>query len=85
MSSKLAVAHKNKFQVRPLTFTNLHHKWIGYAGYIKGVKSENVFGTTYGKTTLASQAQSFHAGRDEPAHVKYTTTMKEQFINHLTV
>lgn len=54
----------------------------GYAGYIPGVKSENVFGQTYGKTSYASQAQSFHRGIDEPAHLKYNTLMKAEFINH---
>lgn len=58
---------------------------LGYAGYIKGVKSENVYGQTYGKTTYSSSAQAFHVGRDEPAHLKYTTTMKSEFINHSTV
>ncbi len=55
---------------------------LGYAGYIKGVKSENVYGQTYGKTTFASAASDFHVGRDEPANLKYTTTMKSQFIDH---
>lgn len=31
----------------------------GYGGYISGVKSENVFGQTYGKTTYASSANQF--------------------------
>jgi hypothetical protein len=29
----------------------------GYGGYIPGVKSENVYGKTYGKTTFASSAK----------------------------
>jgi hypothetical protein len=28
----------------------------GYGGYIPGIKSENVFGETYGKTSFASKA-----------------------------
>jgi len=80
---------KNKFQVSnrfqyfcfPAFLTNI----LGYAGYIKGVKSENVYGQTYGKTTYSSAAHEFHVGRDEPANLKYTTTMKSEFINHLTV
>ena len=58
------------------------HNNLGYAGYIKGVKSENVYGQTYGKTTYASAASDFHVGRDEPANLKYTTTMKSMFIDH---
>ena len=29
----------------------------GYGGYIPGVKSENVYGRTYGKTTFQSSAK----------------------------
>ena len=60
-------------------------KNLGYSGFVQGVKSENVFGQTYGKTTYASAAREFHVGRDEPANLKYTTTMKSEFINHSTV
>ena len=35
-------------------------------------------------TSLASKAQSFHKGRDEPANLKYTTMMKNEFIDHAT-
>ena len=58
---------------------------IGYAGYIPGVKSEVQFGQTYGMTSLASKANAFHKGRDEPANLKYTTMMKKEFIDHATV
>ena len=54
----------------------------GYAGYIPGVASENVYGQTYGKTSLASSAQTFPRGIDLPAHVKFGTSMKDQFRNH---
>jgi len=57
----------------------------GYAGYIPGVKSEVQFGQTYGMTSLASKANAFHKGRDEPADLKYTTMMKKEFIDHATV
>lgn len=57
---------------------------LGYAGYITGVKSENVYGTTFGKSTYASAAKSFHSGIDEPAHLKFNTSMKSQFIDHST-
>lgn len=58
---------------------------LGYQGYIPGVKSEVQFGQTYGMTSLASKANSFHKGRDEPANLKYTTMMKKEFINHSDV
>ena len=59
--------------------------YVGYAGYIPGVKSEVQFGQTYGMTSLASKANAFHKGRDEPADLKYTTMMKKEFIDHATV
>ena len=49
---------------------------LGYAGYIPGIASENVYGETYGKTSYASSAQSFHRGIDQPSHLKYNTSMK---------
>jgi len=57
---------------------------IGYAGYIQGVKSEVVFGQTYGLTSLASKGNTFHKGRDEPANLKYNTIMKSEYIDHAT-
>ena len=70
---------RNRFQVRTKSFLIL-----GYAGYIQGVKSEVVFGQTYGMTSLASKANAFHKGRDEPANLKYNTIMKAEYINHST-
>ena len=54
----------------------------GYGGYITGIKSENVYGETYGKTTLASSAKTFCRGMDQPSHVKYQTTMKSEFLDN---
>lgn len=82
---------RSKYQVSSPPLRNQPDKTIfdsvtlGYSGFVQGVKSENVFGQTYGKTTYASAARDFHVGRDEPAHLKYTTTMKSEFINHSTV
>ena len=47
-----------------------------------GIKSENVFGATYGKTSLASAAGSFPRGIDDPVEHKYSTIMKANFVNH---
>jgi hypothetical protein len=91
INSNLATFPRSRFQVSLAIHLNSNfwvssdHNHVGYAGYIKGVKSENVYGQTYGKTTYASAASDFHVGRDEPANLKYTTTMKSQFINHSTV
>ena len=54
----------------------------GYGGYIPGIKSENVYGETYGKTSYASSAKTFPRGMEEPPHLKYDTTMKKEFIDH---
>jgi hypothetical protein len=74
----------SKFQV-----SSSHHSWnltslidSGYGGYITGIKSENVYGETYGKTTLASSAKTFCRGMDQPSHVKYQTTMKGEFLDN---
>lgn len=37
---------------------------LGYGGYVPGVKSENVFGETYGKISYKSSAGDFHRGID---------------------
>ena len=63
-----------------------HFCWLflGYAGYIPGVKSENLYGQTYGKTTYSSSANEFHRGIDQPSDIKFNTTMKQEFIHHAT-
>jgi hypothetical protein len=55
---------------------------LGYGGYVPGVKSENVFGQTYGKTSYASSAKQFPRGLDQTPDVKYTTTFKGEYIEH---
>ena len=64
--------------------TSLFYLNLGYAGYIPGVKSENLYGQTYGKTTYSSSANDFHRGIDQPADIKFSTTMKKEFIHHAT-
>ena len=54
---------------------------IGYSGYITGIKSENVFGETYGKTSYASSAKAFVRGIAHPPHAKYNTTMTAEFLD----
>lgn len=55
---------------------------VGYGGYVPGVKSENVFGQTYGKTSFQSSAGTFHRGIDEPANIKYQSIFKQEYIHH---
>ena len=56
----------------------------GYGGYVPGVKSENVFGQTYGKTSYASTAKQIQRGLDLPPYMKFSTSMASEFVNHST-
>ena len=80
ISNKLKIL-ENRFQVRIINDL-LTLYFLGYCGYIPGIVSENVFGETYGKTSFASSAKTFGRGMDEPANLKYNTTMKKEFIDH---
>ena len=53
---------------------------LGYGGYLSGVKSENVYGQTYGKISYQSTAGSIDRGIDQPAHIKYNSTFKGEFV-----
>lgn len=55
---------------------------LGYGGYLSGVKSENVYGQTYGKISYQSTAGAIERGIDQPSHVKYNSTFKSEFIKH---
>lgn len=57
----------------------------GYGGYVPGVKSENVYGKTYGKTSFASSAKLFPKGIDQDPDVKFKSVMKGEFIDHAQV
>lgn len=54
----------------------------GYGGYLTGVKSENVYGQTYGKISYQSTAGDIQRGIDQPANVKYNSSFKKEFIKH---
>ncbi len=54
---------------------------IGYGGYINGVRSENLFGKTYGKTTFETGQDLVYWGNDLNTDVKYQTTTKSAFQN----
>lgn len=75
---------ENKFQVSQNKY--MHDLTLvcglGYGGYITGIKSENVYGETYGKTTFASSSKAFNRGMDQPPHIKYNTTMKGEFLDN---
>jgi hypothetical protein len=63
-----------------------HTKHIpGYGGYIQSVKSENKFGESYGKITAQSLTKSIPKGSDVIPYSRYTSTMRESFINQRNV
>jgi len=49
---------------------------------VPSVKSENVYGLTYGKTSFLSNSQNIPKGMDQPPNVKYNTSMKQEFVDH---
>ena len=54
----------------------------GYQGYVSGIKSEKVYGQTFGKTSFASNAKQIHRGIDHPNNVKYCTSTKAEYRDH---
>lgn len=58
---------------------------IGYAGYIPGIRSENMFGKTYGKITYMSVTNDHHKGSDLPADLRYISTVKDEFTDQTLV
>lgn len=63
-----------------------HTKHIpGYAGYVQSIKSENKFGESYGKISSQSINKNITKGSDIPAYSRYTSTMRESFINQRQV
>lgn len=58
------------------------HQIPGYGGYVTGVKSENVYGQTFGKTSLASSGQTICRGIDLPVHEKFKTTSADTLVDH---
>jgi hypothetical protein len=57
----------------------------GYAGFIPGVKSENIFGKTYGKSTYMSSAGEYQKGSEIPDEERYTSILQDSFVNLKTV
>ena len=55
---------------------------LGYGGYVTGIKSENIFGETFGKTSLASAAQTFERGMQPSTGEKFCTTSANTLIDH---
>jgi hypothetical protein len=48
----------------------------GYAGHIPGVKSENLYGNTFGRVTGQSYNKQYYTGKDFPDEKRYESTYK---------
>lgn len=55
----------------------------GYKGYVPGIKSENVFGGTYGTTTRGSAAGAYPKGFDFNDKERYATVTKGTYTNQM--
>ena len=53
---------------------------LGYAGYVHSIKSENLYGDTFGKTTLDVCKHNYPAGQDFKARDKYVSTQTRTTI-----
>jgi hypothetical protein len=63
-----------------------HNKHIpGYSGFIPSAKAENKFGESYGKVTAQSLKKTIPTGSDVPPYSRYTSTMRESFVNQRSV
>lgn len=63
-----------------------HSKHIpGYGGYIPSVKAENKFSESYGKVTAQSINNSITKGTEIPTYMRYTSSMRESFVNQRNV
>jgi len=63
-----------------------HSEVPGYAGFIPAVKSENLFGKTYGKLTYISSSGDHEKGSEVPNQLRYTSLLQNSFVNqrHVT-
>ena len=67
------------------TFHEVRPQIPGYGGYIPAVKSENLFGKTYGTVTYKSASKEFSRGIDAPAEEKYKSIGMDEFRNQASV
>ena len=49
----------------------------GYAGYVPAIKPENLYGNTFGKTTLDVGNASYVKGQDVDPKYKYVSTQQD--------
>lgn len=57
----------------------------GYVGFVPGIKAENMFGKTYGKTTFKSSTGEFNRGLDLPQEKKFVSMNAKEFVDQKRV
>ena len=57
------------------------HQIPGYNGFVPGIKSENVYGSTYGRTSKASMGDKIVRGTDPAADIRYVSSNQDNFTN----
>lgn len=63
-----------------------HSKHIpGYGGFIPSIKAENKYSESYGKLTAQSLSSTIPKGIDVPPYSRYTSSMREAFVNQRNV
>ena len=55
----------------------------GYSGYIPSIKSENIHGSTYGKTTKQSEKGVFTKGMQYPPSLRFQSTNQANFVDQM--
>ena len=54
---------------------------VGYCGYVPSIKSENVFGESYGKTTSSSVGGAIDKGFEMSAQEKFKSISAIKYTN----
>ena len=62
-------------------FLTFNHMALGYCGYVPSIKSENVFGESYGKTTSASVGGAIKQGFEMDSHDKFKSISASKYTN----
>jgi hypothetical protein len=75
-ASKKIQAHYSNEKSEMGEINNEDKKVPGYAGYVPGVKPENLYGNTFGRTTGQSYNKQYYTGKDLPSEKKYESTYK---------
>ncbi len=57
--------------------------FLGYGGYIKGVKSENLYGETYGTVTNKVYTDNIQRGNEIDPSFRFESSTKYAFVNQI--